>query len=143
MHIHISKEPLTLLTIGKMSEFLNKETNSDFLKFIAGREPNHYCRQDTNRTVTYPFVFGRDSERYNVLNLCNEATIEIRAFKTPESFEEFAAKLQFAEALTEYCMPCSVSKPLKELTEASSFIQWVKQAGKQYKYLNNFIKGTY
>jgi hypothetical protein len=139
MHIHISRKPLSWLTIGKMTQFLNSPQNKEFVTNIAGRELNQYCRQEESRTITTPFLDA--GARYNPLNLNNEETIEMRIFKTPESFEEFAAKLQFAEALTAYCSPCTIGKSLKEITTADTFKAWLGQQGKQYQYLNNFIKG--
>jgi hypothetical protein len=139
MHIHISRKPLSWLTIGKMTQFLNSPHNKAFVTSIAGRELNQYCRQEETRTITTPFLDA--GARYNPLNLNNAETIEMRIFKTPESFEEFAAKLQFAEALTAYCSPCTIGKSLKEITTADTFKAWLGQQGKQYQYLNNFIKG--
>lgn len=141
MHIHISRKPLNYFTVGKMAEFLNRPDNKTFIELIAGRSLNNYCQLDAQRKVTYPFIKGRDGARYNTLNLNNEATVELRIFKTPESYEEFAAKLQFAEALTDYCKPCAVSHNLKQLTSAGAFTTWVKSQGKQFRYLNNFLKG--
>ncbi len=140
MHIHISRKPLSTFCVGRMTEFLNREDNKQFLVSIAGREPNHYCQQE-KRTVTYPVTTG-SGNRYNMLNLNNEATVEVRIFSSPTSYEEFARKLQFVEALTTYAQPCQVDAPLKEQTYHGTFIQWLKGNRKFYPELSKFLKSS-
>lgn len=138
MHIHISRKPLNTFTIGKMTEFLNRSDNARFITHVAGREPNQYCRLQ-NRTLTYPLYDKGD--RYNALNLNPDSTVEIRIFSTPKDFQEFAQKVQFAQALTDYCGPAQLSCSLKELTKASTFTSWVLQHHKDYPELANHLKG--
>lgn len=140
MHVHVSRKPLSLLTIGKMSAFLNEPSNKDFVEKIAGRKLNNYCQQDT-RAVTFPLVNGeRGGARYNVLNLNNSETVELRIFSTPESFEDFAYKLEFAEALAIYCSPCSVNHSVYALLKASNFITWANSMKHTYPNLVTKLK---
>jgi len=139
MHVHVSRKPLNIFTIGKMTEFLNRNDNKPFIKFIAGRIDNSYARM-TDRTVTYPFVSG-SGERYNALNLNNTDTIEFRIFSSPKNWEEFASRLEFCQALTDYCQPAQVSAPLKQLTGYRSFLHWVTLNRKAYPELSNSLKG--
>ena len=138
MHIHISRKPLNTFTIGKMTEFLNRKANEDFITHVAGRKPNGYCRLE-NRTMTYPLY--DKGERYNVLNLNPQDTIEIRMFSTPKNYEEFASRVQFAQALTDYCGPAQLSCSLKELVKYDTFKVWVAQHRKDYPELANHLKG--
>lgn len=140
MHVHISRAPLNYFTIGKITEFFNKSSNKLFISQLAGREPNTYCRQDTSRTISYPLTNESYSERYNTVNLCNADTIEIRIFSTPENYTDFASKLQFCQAIVDYCSPAAVGKPLKELTMYQTFIDWVFQRPKDYPQLTMKLK---
>jgi hypothetical protein len=139
MHVHVSRKPLSMLTIGKMTSFLNKKSNKAFIAYIAGRIDNHYARMDDKRTVTFPLMGNGD--RYNALNLQNSATVEFRIFSTPKNWEEFSARLEFCQALTDYCQPCQVSGPLSQLSEHTSFINWLKDKRKLFPELTSHLKG--
>ena len=139
MHVHVSRKPLSMLTIGKMTSFLNKKSNKEFIAYIAGRIDNHYARMDDKRTVTFPLMGNGD--RYNALNLQNNATVEFRIFSTPKNWSEFASRLEFCQALTDYCQPCQVSGPLSQLSEHTSFINWLKDKRKLFPELTSHLKG--
>jgi hypothetical protein len=142
MHVHLSRKPLNMLTLGKMTAFLNKESNKTFIENIAGRRLNNYCNQDTSRTISYPHTNDTSySPRYNTLNLQNKATVEIRIFSTPTSYEEFCYKIEFAQALADYCSPCAANYSVYKLLDCSNFISWVSNNRKQYPYLSNKLKG--
>lgn len=140
MHVHVSRDPLNYFTIGKMTEFLNRPDNKKFLLHIAGRIDNNYARM-TGRTVTFPLIYGFGGERYNALNLCNKDTVEFRIFSTPKNWEEFSSRLEFCQALTDYCKPAQSSVPLKELTGYNNFMAWVLKNRKSYPELSNSLKG--
>ena len=139
MHVHISKKPLSVLTVGKMTAFLNNTANKKFIEAIAGRKLNHYCNQDSSRTVSYPLVYGK-GERYNTLNLNNDETVEIRIFSTPESFDDFAHKLEFSEALAIYCSPCNANYSVYNLLKHENFKTWVYDKKHSYPHLVNKLK---
>lgn len=140
MHVHISRKPLSMLTVGKMTAFLNNEDNSKFLEKIAGRKLNSYCQQSKDRTVSYPLVNGIGGARYNILNLSNSDTVELRMFSTPESYEDFAHKLEFTEALANYCSPCTVNHSVYGLLKFTNFISWVNTMKHSYPHLVSKLK---
>ena len=142
MHVHISRSPLSMLTIGKMTAFLNNLDNSDFIQKIAGRPFNTYCRQDSDRIVSYPLTNGIGGARYNILNLSNRDTVELRMFSTPESYEDFAYKLEFTEALANYCSPCTVNHSVYNLLKYTNFITWAKTMKHSYPYLVSKLKSV-
>jgi hypothetical protein len=140
MHVHVSRKPLNLFTIGKMTEFVNRRDNKDFIAYVAGRIDNSYARQDSQRTISFPLTH-KSSERYNALNLSPQDTIEFRIFSTPVNWEQFASRLEFCQALTDYCQPAQVGTSLKHLTHHSSFINWLRNKRKDYPELSNHLKG--
>ena len=140
LHVHVSRTPLNQFTIGKMTEFVNRLDNKQFIAYIAGRIDNSYARQEPERTVTYPFVKGAGN-RYNALNLQNSDTVEFRIFSTPTTWEQFSSRIEFCQALTDYCQPAQVGTSLKHLTHHSSFINWLRNKRKDYPELSNHLKG--
>lgn len=48
MHVHMSGDPISPLTMGKMMFFMNSAGNGAFIGTVAGREINHFCRQSHN-----------------------------------------------------------------------------------------------
>jgi hypothetical protein len=134
MHVHISRKPLSMLTVGKMTAFLNNKDNKKFIEQVAGRKLNTYCQQE-ERAVSFPLVYGTGGARYNVLNLNNRDTVELRIFSTPESYEDFAHKLEFSEALAIYCSPCTVNHSVYSLLKFPNFINWVNTMKHSYPHL--------
>jgi hypothetical protein len=142
MHVHISRKPLSQLTLGKMAEFLNRLDNKDFIHHIAGRIDNNYAKQDHSRNVTYPWKNQRSGgDRYNALNLQNQNTVEIRLFATPMDYKTFAMRLQFCQALVDYCQPAQSKEPLKQQTHYGSFLNWVRLERYSYPELHSHLKG--
>lgn len=140
MHVHVSRKPLSMLTVGKLTEFMNRHENKEFITHIAGRTLNGYCNQG-DRTISYPLTNGRSSQRYNTLNLCNTDTIEFRIFSTPLTYEDFASKVQFCQAIVDYAKPCNLAASLKEQTYYKTFINWVMTQRKSYPELVSKLKG--
>ena len=141
MHVHISRKPLSQLTLGKMAEFLNRLDNKEFIHHIAGRIDNSYARMDEKRNITFPWKHKNGGDRYNALNLNNQNTVEIRLFATPMDYKTFAMRLQFCQALVDYCQPAQSKEPLKKQTHYGSFINWIRQERYSYPELHNHLKG--
>ncbi len=135
MHVHISKEPLSFLTQGKIVEFMNRSDNKEFIKAIAGRWSDRYAGIHSSRTITFPFKHGY-SDRYNAVNLQNPSTLEFRVFSSPTTYEEFVTKIEFVVALLSYCSPCQAKAPnLKDITSWKYFAMYVEDHKSQFKYL--------
>lgn len=145
MHVHISREPLSQLSQGKISSFMNNKKNAKFIQFIAGRKFNHFCPQDENRSDTYglsyPMLYSGSSSRYNTLNLNNHKTIEFRIFSTPLNYKDFASKMQFCQAIADFFKPCQSSLAIKEQLLFSNFMSWVFNNNKFYPELSATLKG--
>jgi hypothetical protein len=139
MHVHVSRKPLSQLTIGKMTEFLNRLDNKDFIHHIAGRIDNNYARMSSDRTITFARKH-RHHDRYNALNLNNEKTIEVRLFATPINYKEFASRLQFVQALVDYCSPAQSNEPLKNQTHYHAFMHWLSSRRKMFPELSYHLK---
>ena len=140
MHVHISRRPLSQLTIGKLIEFLNRLDNKDFIHHIAGRIDNAYARMDSDRTITFLKKNRHGGNRYNALNLNNEKTIEVRLFATPMNYKEFASRLQFVQALVDYCSPAQSNESLKKQTHYQAFMHWLSSRKRMFPELSYHLK---
>ena len=141
MHVHVSRRPLSVLTVGKMTEFMNRVDNKPYLEKIAGRWSDRFAGQE-GRSVTYAFRNQSGGERYNALNLRNKETVEFRIFASTRNYSEFIMRLEFCEAVTHYCSPCqSRATTLKETTEWKWFASYVMENSKQWPHLSKFVKG--
>lgn len=139
MHIHVAKEPLSMLTQGKIVEFMNREENATFITLIAGRDFNNYSRQDSGRKISFPFT-AKETNRYNTVNIANRHTLEFRIFSTPTTWDNFMYKLDFVNALVAYSAPCQTeAKTLKEATHYTNFVFYIKDRAKTYPYFYEFL----
>jgi hypothetical protein len=140
MHVHISRKPLSQLTIGKLIEFLNRLDNKAFIHHIAGRIDNSYAKMNSDRTITFLRKNRHGGDRYNALNLNNEKTIEVRLFATPMNYKEFASRLQFVQALVDYCSPAQSNESLKKQTHYESFMHWLSSRRRMFPELSYHLK---
>jgi len=140
MHVHISRKPLSQLTIGKLIEFLNRLDNKQFIHHIAGRIDNSYAKMNSDRTITFLRKNRHGGDRYNALNLNNEKTIEVRLFATPMNYKEFASRLQFVQALVDYCSPAQSNESLKKQTHYESFMHWLSSRRRMFPELSYHLK---
>ena len=140
MHVHVSRKPLSQLTIGKLTEFLNRFDNKEFIHHISGRIDNQYARMNSDRTITFLRKNRHGGDRYNALNLLNEKTIEVRLFATPMNYKEFAMRLQFVQALVDYCSPAQSNESLKKQTHYESFMHWLSSRKRMFPELSYHLK---
>ncbi|OHE79009.1 MAG: hypothetical protein A3F67_10875 [Verrucomicrobia bacterium RIFCSPHIGHO2_12_FULL_41_10] len=145
-HVHISKSPLSDLSIGKISAFMNNESNGEFLQGVAERA-SQYAKQEFYRgAVCFPWTFRKTlhtTERYNVLNLRNKNTLEFRMFAPPTTYQAFQKALDFVEALVEYCLPCNSENTLEKHLHHDQFINFILERHKFYPSLYKFLCGTF
>jgi hypothetical protein len=104
MHVHISRNTLTRLQIGKMVSFIHSPDNRGFIKVVAQRNANRYMDFTADKGVTEPLsVEGSHDERYTALNLVPRNTVELRIFKGTTKAETFFKNLEFTDALVNFC----------------------------------------
>ena len=143
MHVHISRTGFTQLGAGKLTEFINRKDNKDFITLIAGRDRTNYQSGDTSYDIKKPWQISHDvgyAERYNYVNLTNKKTIELRMFASPKNLNEFKVRMQFVQAMISYCQPGVLTGTLREQTSFGSFIKWLDNSKKEFKELHKHIK---
>ena len=143
MHVHISRTGFTQLGAGKLTEFINRKDNKDFITLIAGRDRTNYQSGDSTYDLKKPYQISQDhgyAERYNYVNLNNRKTIELRMFASPKNLNEFKVRMQFVKAMISYCQPGVLTGTLREQTSFGSFVKWLDKSKKEFKELHKHIK---
>lgn len=142
MHVHMDSQSLSNLTVAKMYAFLYAEENRPFITAIAGRDfaNNSYCSASGEGLLSR-FSFSDDgtvrqysNDRYTALNNSSKhGTIECRIFASPSSWKEFAYRMQFVQAMVEYCSAASI----QAVKKWNTFVEFIKNS--QHKELKEFL----
>ena len=106
LHVHVSKNCFTDLTLGMFCTFINSTENRDFINKISRRKPNDYCER-TPTKVKYGRYRdglltehgGSQEDKYVATNLYHEDTVEIRMFKGTLAYSGIMKCLEFCHAL--------------------------------------------
>lgn len=135
MHVHVSRELMTDLQIGRILSFMHNPANSKLITIIAGRcPPDKYASIKGVKKVSD--VQKSSSQRYSAFNLTNTHTVEFRIFKGVDNEERFLVNLEFCAALVDFCRPCSCS--VREL-QARNFLTFVTENASMYRNLEAFL----
>lgn len=139
MHVHVSRDGLSTMTVGKVLEFIHSSKNQEFIEVIAGRERNRYCMfaNDDSKVEALRAKRGLqfERERYNGVNLQNEHTMEIRIFKGTLSRKVFLKNLEFCESLVKFAQNHSMG----EAESYALYAYWVMNNRKTYPILASFL----
>tara|TARA_Y100000401_G_scaffold73348_1_gene59357 strand:- start:24130 stop:25911 length:1782 start_codon:yes stop_codon:yes gene_type:complete len=163
MHIHLSRAAFNDLDLYKFNYFLNhyealtyliaqRRRKSEFDSWSAFTKNDSYLKSDLasrirrqkrnkkdygNKFNYSPFSV-RTGSRYQVLNLQNSATVEIRCFKGNLTERGIRKNLEFCEALF-YFVKCNSYREIKNDKIVIKFVDYVAKNAKQYKHLNHFL----
>lgn len=132
LHIHVSRRPLTSLQISKIVCFACSEANAEFVKRVAGRGPNSFCKVQKKKLGTAHQDGSYD--RYQAVNVSPSKTIEFRLFKGTLKRESFLRAIEFAHALVTYTAPAGRS--MRESLDHKAFIRFVSENRKTYPNLH-------
>ena len=98
LHIHISRKALRPTDIGKILVFVNDDTNTPFIKAIAGRTSDQWAKRSKKKIQDCV----RSSDKYEAINMSHAHTIELRIFKSNISKHGFYRVLEFTDALVHF-----------------------------------------
>lgn len=133
-HVHVSREALTSLQIGRLLKFINHSKNQKFVKMIAGRGQHEFCRYVDRQYGDALKVETRNNQnRRQAINLTNEHTIEFRMFRGTVHPNHIIRNLEFVDAVCDYCYPCA--RGLLEFLDHKSFLGFVSENRKKYSNL--------
>ena len=103
LHIHISRKALRPTEIGKILVFINDDTNTSFIKQIAGRTSDQWAKR-SNKKIS---DCTKPSDKYEAINMSHTHTIELRIFKSNISKHGFFRVLEFTDALVHFAQNCT------------------------------------
>lgn len=145
-HVHVTRESLTQLQIGKMLRFINHGANAKFIHKIAGRGSDKYCRYVDKKVVDilHPdrVCSPEETSEYHrkrrvALNISNPHTVEWRIFRGTVNPRHIIRNIEFCEAMCDYCYPCS--RPLSHMDSYPEFIKFVGESRKKYPMLASWF----
>lgn len=135
MHIHVSREPLSPLWVGRMLVFLNSEACRPLVTAVAGRPSNRYTTFGDKKLTDGRF--GRGHDRYEALNTSGTHTVEFRIFRGTLNRESFIKNIEFVEAVIDFCRPASRS--LADAGDPARFMEFVSKSRSSYPLLHKFL----
>lgn len=128
LHVHVSRDAILPLQLGKMLVFVNNPHNSEFMKTIAGRYHTAYAAYDHNMVIGRGWRRPQDHPHsYPAVALGRHAhtrgkTVELRIFRGNVSQEGFFRCLEFAHALVRYTATCGIGE-----MQWKDFIRWYER----------------
>jgi len=138
LHVHVGREYLTQAQIYRIQSFLNDVRNEGMIRMIARRYGAGFCRVKPEMAKFTPY--GKSNgDRYEMLNIQNEHTVEFRIFRGSLRYESVMAALEFCNALLTFCQPGEVSFTQFNAVGFKTYIQgWsMKQ---DTKFLRSYLR---
>jgi len=126
LHVHVSRAPLSQMQIAKVVLFCNSAQNTAFIEALARRSASNYARIKPKKVRD---IFNREDgilsnpDRYEAVNLQNDATIEFRLFRGTLKPDTFFRTLEFCEALILFCAPAETG--LTDALHWEKFSAWL------------------
>ncbi len=98
LHVHVSRDGLTTLTIAKVVTFVNHPDNKVLITAVARRYAEGYCKIKTKDLKNALST----TDRYEAVNVTSRRTIEFRIFKGSLKYESVLSAIEFCHALVEF-----------------------------------------
>lgn len=134
MHVHINRNALSPLVIGKMLVFVNSDKTDDFIRQVAQRDSARWAQKMDKKISDGS---GGHTGKYERLNVCDyRPTVEIRIFKGNMRADRILKNIEFCHALVMYCRQCSI----RDADNSAKFKYFVSENRKDYPNLYNFLK---
>jgi len=136
LHVHISRNSCSQYEIARLVIFWNSPGNLPFLRRFSRRKPNTYCKiKDVDGKSEAELAAGKD--RYEVVNVMNRETLEIRAFRGTTRKSTLLACVQLASLTWEFAKDHSI--PDTSLT-AVRFVKWVQERPERAEHVIGYLK---
>ena len=160
LHVHIDRAGLDPFHAGKLLAFMHAPKQRNLIESVARRYDGHYAHVNeykaskitheeiqysmlkrkemkqlnkANKSSSYPMPIVRGNNRYEVVNLTNENTIEFRCFKGSISLVTIMASIEFSRMVWFFTQFASI----KQLNTAN-FCAFIQQP--QYAYETRYLR---
>jgi hypothetical protein len=124
----------------RIQQFINDEVNLNYIKKMAGRNPNSYCEVNNQlKLKSYKNGGFTRKEKFLAVNTLHKNSIELRIFKGTLNPITIHRQVEFCHALTNFVKNTSYLK-----LSFSDFIEYTNKNKNMYPLLfefnNEFIK---
>jgi hypothetical protein len=142
MHVHVSRELLTPLQIGKIMAFIHTKGHHNFIKTMAGRNKPVYTgvhgeyKELEEKKIT---DINKLQNRYSAFNINSKDTIEFRLFKSSFDYIRIMANIEFCDALVRFTWPSLVSLRDIKQNGLNLFLRFVHENRKKFRFLESFL----
>ena len=126
MHVHVGRRSLTPLQIGKGKVFFNHPANIAFVIDVAGRRPNGYCEAVFDSAVRQASCDPEAFDRYELYNMANPKTIELRIFRPSPRISSILKNLEFVESVFEFVKQAPICSSTLLNVGALSYLHYMK-----------------
>lgn len=123
-HVHVSRECLSTLQIGRILTFINYPANAAFVQKVAGRGQlkwSKYVPKGPSASMN-PERGSRDECRRVAVNVQNAKTVEFRIFRGTIWPRHMIRNIEFVDAVCDFCLP--QSRSFRELLDYKAFIRF-------------------
>lgn len=128
MHVHVSRKPISALTLGKILVFINSPKTQGKITRLAGRYSPQWAEISEKKLTAGT---TRNRNRYEAVNLQKGTTIEFRIFKGTLDGKHVLANIEFCHAVVCWTMQAS----LRDCESWDAFWSYVSKQPKTYKHL--------
>lgn len=138
MHVHISRDPLSSLQIGKMISFIHNPENAKFIRRIAQRDSNKY--NDFSKAKKTSCSHEKNllnQARHTAVNLTNANTVEIRIFKSNLKKDSILRNIEFCAALVEFTW--TSTRSIASAQSCKEFLRFVRSNRKFFPRLFSYL----
>lgn len=143
LHVHINRDGILLDVQGRMTVFYNTRENASFLTEIAGRVVNETGCYNLMRPKTvkgFASMIERANEKGQAVSISSRnmnKTLEVRIFKSTKNYSLFIHRLEFVQALVEFCTFANSDK----FQFSTFFVDWFyhKYMDQEYPTLGRFL----
>lgn len=138
LHVHISRSAFQTTKHMTMFQFLILNNKQEMVQ-IAGRESERWSAFDGVKKSVIPNAKGLVyRNRYEAINVLNEATLEIRMFRGSLKPERVLMALELVDAAYRYTRTMTAHDYINGATQFARFAEWCAPR-KEYENLNTFI----
>lgn len=133
MHVHISRDAFTPLSLGIFMKLINDKDNLGFITKVAGRSKSHYTKF-IEKKITDGLTKANSGDKYEAVNLRHPKSLEVRIFKGNARKEGFFKNIEFVHAAWQFSGQTGASK-----YSYNDFLSWIKGHLYEYPYLTAWL----
>lgn len=107
LHVHVNRDSISKLTLGKFVYFVNHPTNKEFLETFARRDCSKWA-YFAEKKLTDGIRSSED--HYSAVCLRSQYTIELRIFRGTLIYRTLVSAIEFLDATLNWCESASMQE---------------------------------